>query len=582
MPRSGRVLLRKSSSKEKNPSRRSSSKENSSPRNTPLRQKSKEDLDSDEELSIQIAQGAIKKRYRYRQKGVSDRVVDDSDDDDTRSQKKIKKKLQLPTVESAVADIKQSENSENNGDNSITLDPNVIHKVAVPTKLNFVSATEQIPRTSAGSPVQVFVKTTRKLFTPLIMSSFATESRKIEVSASPTVVSVPSFHRNAAIKDINAIQRVAEQNSRTNNTITHLPPLPASPTTQRKFNKEISPNIRFMLAKYTQKIQEHESPGCKSGGSSGSSSPVAWRSPINERRVKTQTERYQLELLKLSPLQVQKSASLGFMNKTAVQPSLESPQSPEKISISTKGILKSSSACALTARVRSEQSVTISEQMQQKPKGGSLKLTMPEEISQRLYSDSRSYKLQKAKEEFLNSPLPVSAPPMLANTNTVKYPERNRLSQISVGSESSHDSSAYEGILIKSASAGMINVDPETFKQLHPEIHGGGYVSLPRASKKRKEGLISNIASKFRKVKMRRNKEANKMNTISTLCRQSLLVDINTGSEETLTGDQAEATRKDSLTIPSDSKGSSSADTSPSTSRSSSWIKKPRLFKPKQ
>ncbi|KAI4459334.1 hypothetical protein MML48_6g00004276 [Holotrichia oblita] len=480
-----RGLFRKSSSKEKDKLKGSSSKENSSPNSVTSRQKSRDNWESDEDLNAQIAQGAIKKRYRYRQADLHKGAIDDSDDDEIRLQKKVKiKPPQASAADNTIIDNDQADNYEESIPTSMSLDPDVIQKVAVPTKLNYVSVTEPIPRTSNGSPIQVFVKTTRKLFTPLVMSSFATECQKMEVTASPTVVSVPSFHRNPSIKDFNITNGNDDQNCQASTTVKHLPPLPASPTTQRKMNKEISPNIRLMLAKYTQKIQEHESPGYKSGGSSGSSSPVAWRSPINERRVRTQTERYQQELLKLSPLQVQKSASLSFMNKNTV-PYTSQPSS-EKITTNAKGILKSSSACALTARVRSEQSVTIAEENSQKCKGGSLKLSIPPETNQRLYNSSRRYKLQKAKEDFLNSPIPTSAPPMLPNENIVKYPERNRLSQISVGSESSHDSSAYEGVLIKSASAGMINVDPETYKQIQPEIHGGGYVSLPRTSKKRK------------------------------------------------------------------------------------------------
>lgn len=83
---------------------------------------------------------------------------------------------------------------------------------------------------------------------------------------------------------------------------------------------------------------------------------------------------------------------------------------------------------------------------------------------------------------------------------------------------------------MKSASAGMINVDPDTYKQINPEFHGGGYVSLPRNSSLPKactKFVFSNLASKFRKVKMRRGKNKDqKMSTISALCRQSLVVDI--------------------------------------------------------
>lgn len=83
---------------------------------------------------------------------------------------------------------------------------------------------------------------------------------------------------------------------------------------------------------------------------------------------------------------------------------------------------------------------------------------------------------------------------------------------------------------MKSASAGMINVDPDTYKQIDPEFHGGGYVSLPRNSSLPQacsRFAFSNLASKFRKVKMRRGKDKEKkFSTISALCRHSLVVDI--------------------------------------------------------
>lgn len=173
----------------------------------------------------------------------------------------------------------------------------------------------------------------------------------------------------------------------------------------------------------------------------------------------------------------------------------------------------------------------------------------PLETRNSIESDERQKKIQKAKEDFLNS----------EKTQEVKPPPPNRFSQISVDSGSSFGS-ACAGLLVKSASVGMINIDAETYRQFDPEIHGGGYVSLPRNTKKQKSAkfAFSNIANKFRKVKMRKGKEKNsgEMNTISTLCRQSLVVDI-----------------QPLLDQESDSKSE------PSCSRTGSWIKKARFFK---
>lgn len=371
----------------------------------------------------------------------------------------------------------------------VVVDESIIQKVVVPTQSNILNITEEEPKPS-DSPVTVFVKTTRKLFTPIVESGLnkeTEENRNLDTSSEKSLTPTP-------------------------NPVTHLPPLPVSPSPQRKLTKDISPSIRIMLAKYNQKLSEQESPSTKSGNSSGSASPVAWRSPTAERRVRAQTEKYQQDLKKASPRlgEVQKSASASYVPKSTPNP----------------GLAKSSSISAFNKQEDNKQVTT--------------------ELKQ---------KLQKAKEEFLNSPAPVKE-------EEIKFPERNRLSQISVDSESSYDSAF--GALIKSASAGMINVDALVYKQIDPEIHKDGYVSLPRNTKKQK-GLLggkfgfSNIASKFRKVKMRRGKDKEgKMNTVSTLCRQSLVVDIQP---------QLNAEKRNEEETP------------PGPSRSNSWIKKSKLFK---
>lgn len=105
---------------------------------------------------------------------------------------------------------------------------------------------------------------------------------------------------------------------------------------------------------------------------------------------------------------------------------------------------------------------------------------------------------------------------------------------------------------MKSASAGMINVDPDTYKQIDPEFHGGGYVSLPRNSslpKATTKFAFSNLASKFRKVKMRKGKEKDKkLSTVSALCRQSLVVDINEPEDSNQKNDIGASTSRSSDT----------------------------------
>ncbi|XP_043497676.1 uncharacterized protein LOC122521214 [Polistes fuscatus] len=87
--------------------------------------------------------------------------------------------------------------------------------------------------------------------------------------------------------------------------------------------------------------------------------------------------------------------------------------------------------------------------------------------------------------------------------------------------------------LVKSASAGMINVDPDTFVRL--ATNNRGCESLPRTiSRRDSDGPLARIVNKLRLSKLMRGKdnESGSMSTISTLCRQSLLIDVRQDLEE--------------------------------------------------
>ncbi|XP_011694484.1 PREDICTED: uncharacterized protein LOC105453902 [Wasmannia auropunctata] len=82
--------------------------------------------------------------------------------------------------------------------------------------------------------------------------------------------------------------------------------------------------------------------------------------------------------------------------------------------------------------------------------------------------------------------------------------------------------------LVKSASAGMINVDPDTFDRLATVDRG--CESLPRAIAKRRDSS-SPLAKFVGKLKLSRlirarHVDGGSMSTITTLCRQSLLIDM--------------------------------------------------------
>ncbi|XP_018052481.1 PREDICTED: uncharacterized protein LOC108689971 isoform X1 [Atta colombica] len=82
--------------------------------------------------------------------------------------------------------------------------------------------------------------------------------------------------------------------------------------------------------------------------------------------------------------------------------------------------------------------------------------------------------------------------------------------------------------LVKSASAGMINVDPDTFDRLVTVDRG--CESLPRAIAKRRDSSspLAKIVGKLKLSRLirARNVDSGNMSTITTLCRQSLLIDM--------------------------------------------------------
>lgn len=391
--------------------------------------------------------------------------------------------------------------------------------------------------------------------------------------------------KSAELEKNNKINTISQEDTVSPIPVT-LPPLPNSPVFQRRernITKETSPAIRIMIARYNQKLSEQENPGYKSGGSSGSASPVAWRSPVLERRVKTQSEKYQEELNKsfsnsnvnttFEKKKVQKSASVGVMS--AVKKQVTVPQISDKNNSSItnetsspraiRGILKSSSVDSFK---KSTDILTKPHSSNNDCQSNILENIKIQEENQKqipVNIQDRAYKLQKAKEEFLqvnNNSNDIPSTSKQKDTN-VAFPTKNRLSQISFGSESSCDDATYSRTLIKSASVGMINTD-EMLYELNPEVHSQGYVSLPRSSKK-KDGKfgISSITSKFRKVKMRKNKDNNQMNAVSTLCRQSLIVDITSN-------------------MPSNSENSEKKKEDETSTTKSSWLKNPtKIFKPK-
>ncbi|KXJ75316.1 hypothetical protein RP20_CCG011976 [Aedes albopictus] len=481
----------------------------------------------------------------------------------------------------------------------------------------------------------ILVKTKRRIFTTLEGESSANNTSLVvsrDVESSST-----SDRKDQQEQPAKPDQKI----------ITNLPPLPQSPGMQRRMEKatptkELSPNIRLMIAKYNQRLSSERSGN--SPHSSGSCSPVAWRSPVLDRRVKKQTEKYQ------ETIQLSKSASAGSLRKSlkqleAVQKSQrrEGGEEGESVGDGCGKVLKSSSAGMIEGgRKMSEGAVEDEGDNSDSPKisflaydslrrkdtlsrverrdaedSGSGSGKMDTLRKQRLYkkrTDSpqgvskgairkvprekytrcrsvpgedmvsdrgqvedvkrvygkppsprltvrkkivvdhdsprsapttpmeedkgvlpmsqRALKLKKAKEEFLQS---SSA----ARVEQRQQVWNNRISQISMASATSADDS---NLIMKSASAGVIDSrsaegedsqQESLYESLPPciltvsAVAGDDEASSRNTSVQSSRFGLSNLASKLRKVKLRRSsKDLSKMQTISTLCRQSLMVDI--------------------------------------------------------
>lgn len=461
---------------------------------------------------------------------------------------------------------------------------------------------------SLNSPTNnVFVKTKRKIFTPVEDTHNNIEAvigREIETTSSGS----DRNENDSKNSDNTMIPMESDK------LVTNLPPIPQSPGMQRRSDKlkmlnqkEPSPAIRFMIAKY----ERRNSTGT---GGTGSSSPVAWRSPLMERRIRVQTEKYMGQITKSSSAGnvrkendrkaslnsnyeiasqmkgVLKSSSAGVLNSNKTYlassatsslcrdslacDSLENIHSvPRKLptdlglcvdekrlglhykkNVDSSGVVRMSASTGAVRKIVTKQvqdddvcriddnndvpldkSVNTvpkikrkndgkppSPRFQHRPVKAYLELNIRNShlavrenssSSQIAHLSDRALKLKKAKDEFLNINRHCYCPG--------EEIWKNRLSQISAGSESSNDDCG----IVKSASVGVMD------KDLKKNM---GFVSLPRNAIRpsnsqatvEKFGL-STITSKFRKVKLRKNsKDLPAMKTVTELCRQILDVDI--------------------------------------------------------
>lgn len=475
---------------------------------------------------------------------------------------------------------------------------------------------ENLSLENSPTAANVFVKTKRRIFSPAQNFAGAVVSKEIESSSASD-------------------RRDSEPKTPELKLVTNLPPLPQSPSQQRRSDsrtssKEPSPAIRLMIAKYNQRLSV-ERRNSSPLNSSGSCSPVAWRSPVLERRVRAESD---------NQSQVFKSSSAGNVGREVkLSEATTILDTDAAISKLVKGVLKSSSAgilsenwlppddedvdCGVSLACDSLKKISLSRSecrqcigVEDKPEGmyrkNSAKFSLPKKISAKQNRDAesvspdkytntlpkitrkydaakppsprsgrkpakvflelnirnanlagtasdngpdtplsdRAIKLKRAKEDFLK---------MSAGYRSICPPGediwQNRISQISAGSETSAD----EQRIIKSASVGMINESGKHSERKSsdkgsrkPSTGFGGFVSLPRNTTRtsKSQGSMaepvtvspsnssskfgfSSIANKLKLVKLRRNSKeivnTAKMNTVTKLCRQSLMVDLPPG-----------------------------------------------------
>lgn len=320
--------------------------------------------------------------------------------------------------------------------------------------------------------------------------------------------------------------------------------------------KDLSPSIRLMIEKYHHNI-EH-----KPKTNSNSSSPI-WLSPVLDRRVRKQSAEYQYKILKSSSFQeigvneVNKEDDVPiksrddtfdkpfkseiFIDKSEKQFEMiesESTESTENASNIQEIELKDSRSNSIeqsedqqvknvsTGAIRKVQKaphiqvIRSSDYMSDSSVTNENTNKNEEPEKPRTPLSERAMRIKQAKEAFFKSTLTS----MTDEQTKWSY----RMSQISVGST---DSNSLENM---SNSCSVLPTKDSCIDEAQSENKTS---SLPRNilpsaatnqefekdSQKHSKFGLSSLATKLRKVKLKRNtKEVQKMNTVPVLCRQSL------------------------------------------------------------
>ncbi|CAH2108978.1 unnamed protein product [Euphydryas editha] len=417
---------------------------------------------------------------------------------------------------------------------------------------------------------EVIVKTTRKIFSPVVRSGETIPRAVIPVDVEDLneVRPVHPASRKSETKSQTELNRGKQENNKLKGSGDNLdedqkfrsrPPLPSSPSSQRKHvPKETAPSIRIMIQRYNKKINEEGPP---SANSSGTSSP-AWRSPKSERRRPPDMPvGVNIRNNPFLEREVQKSASacqLSRRDQTSAEKNLTPTQQTQD------GVLKSHSANALhpeqsgsfisqrkiediqesqNATASSDTIVPINRDINRKnDKSFETQLPVTRQQSEtvipslsRFVAENPTYferslsavetpspsreaeemamklseraaRIRAAKEKFLSSTTPMRREGTSSASDLTRPADRS--SRVSCESDVGDHQGAQEAALGRSASTGMVNVDREAWQRV---------AEGPRRERPRSRFSLARLAAK-----LRRKEES----AVSRLCRQSLLVQL--------------------------------------------------------
>lgn len=507
---------------------------------------STEDMRSDDKSTKKVTRNSSsssKRKIRLRRIGSRQNSKTESDSDEeyaqsAEAQRKIKRKTsrakKQPDSDKSfdsfqgeeevvyVFKIKPGETNEVTTKTIEISDPVLIS----PTE-NCVELIEMSSNDISCTYTNPIVKTKRKIFTPMEQDNNALFiSREIESSS--------GSEKNDKEKVLQEDTKESENSkSATDSSIRILLQHNENSTIDKTecIKKELSPSIRLMIEKYHQNIEN------KPLTNSNSSSPI-WLSPVLDRRVRKQSAEYQHKILKSSSFQ---EVNEEHVNKESDDIVIKSQAELSEVSPKTEVLIDKKEKQVETSEIK------LVEKPQNTSTGAIPKIPRTPQIqvirSSDYMSDSsvrnesaddkkdepekpktplteRALRIKQAKEAFLRS--------NLTSLTDEQSKWNYRMSQISVGSTDSNS--------IENMSNSCSVLPTKDLSQNDPQSEAKTS-SLPRnilpsassnqefekdSSKHSKFGL-SSLATKLRKVKLKRNaKEVQKMNTVPVLCRQSL------------------------------------------------------------